>query len=119
MGGGPPGPPASSNPEEPIKKVMKIREQKNSLLRNTVVPIADNVAQDDVDSTNIDPPALVVDGEESALNEKLTYSQEYYILNRDKLVANRRDKEQEAKFGDYSGRIVKRPQKNFLWGYGT
>jgi hypothetical protein len=51
--------------------------------------------------------------------EELTYSQEYYILNRDKLLSQRREKEQEAKFGDFSARLVKRPQKNFLWGYGT
>jgi len=43
------------------------------------------------------------------LDEKLTYSQEYYVLNRDELLAKRREKEQEAKFGDYSARLVKRP----------
>ena len=40
-------------------------------------------------------------------------------MNRERLLASRREKEQEAKFGDFSGRLVKRPQKNFLWGYGT
>ena len=25
----------------------------------------------------------------------------------------------EAKFGDFSARLVKRPKKDFLWGYGT
>ena len=25
----------------------------------------------------------------------------------------------EAKFGDFSARLVKRPAKNFLWGFGT
>lgn len=25
----------------------------------------------------------------------------------------------EAKFGDYSARLVKRPKKNFMWGFGT
>ena len=25
----------------------------------------------------------------------------------------------EAKFGDFSARLVKRPKKNFLWGFGT
>ena len=34
-------------------------------------------------------------------------------------MAEKRLKEEEAKFGDYSARLVKRPQKNFLWGYGT
>ena len=55
------------------------------------------------------------------MGEQLTYSQEYYILHREELLARRRLKEQEAKFGgDYnSAKLVKRPQKNFLWGYGT
>lgn len=51
--------------------------------------------------------------------ESLTYSQEYYILNRERLLEERKEREAEAKFGDYSARLVKRPQKNFLWGYGT
>ena len=34
-------------------------------------------------------------------------------------MAEKAQKENEAKFGDYSARLVKRPQKNFLWGYGT
>ena len=25
----------------------------------------------------------------------------------------------EAKFGDFSARLVKRPKKNFMWGFGT
>ena len=49
----------------------------------------------------------------------LTYSQEYYILNREEILAKRRTKEMEAKFGDFSARLVKRPKKNFLWGFGT
>ena len=50
---------------------------------------------------------------------QLTYSQEYYILNREDILAKRREKELEAKFGDFSARLVKRPKKNFMWGYGT
>ena len=53
------------------------------------------------------------------LNEKLTYSQEYYILHREEILEKKRQKVEEAKFGDYSARLVKRPQKNFLWGFGT
>lgn len=35
-------------------------------------------------------------------------------------MAKKKEKEMEAKFGgDYSARLVKRPQKNFLWGFGT
>ena len=34
-------------------------------------------------------------------------------------MQKRMEKEAEAKFGDYSARLVKRPQKNFLWGFGT
>ena len=52
-------------------------------------------------------------------DSELTYSQEYYILNRKDILAKRKEKELEAKFGDYSARLVKRPKKNFLWGYGT
>ena len=43
------------------------------------------------------------------LTEKLTYSQEYYILNRERLLEEKKEKEAEAKFGDYSARLVKRP----------
>ena len=53
------------------------------------------------------------------LGESLSYSQEYYILHREELLQKRKEKEMEAKFGDYSARLVKRPQKNFLWGFGT
>lgn len=49
----------------------------------------------------------------------LTYSQEYYILDREEILQKRREKEMEAKFGDFSARLVKRPKKNFLWGFGT
>ena len=52
-------------------------------------------------------------------DSELTYSQEYYLLNRDDILAKRREKELEAKFGDFSARLVKRPKKNFMWGYGT
>ena len=52
-------------------------------------------------------------------DEDLTYSQEYYILHREEILNKRRAKEMEAKFGDYSARLVKRPAKNFLWGFGT
>jgi len=51
--------------------------------------------------------------------ELLTYSQEYYILHKEELLKKRQEKEAEARFGDYSARLVKRPQKNFLWGFGT
>ena len=51
--------------------------------------------------------------------EELTYSQEYYILNREDILQKRRQKEMEAKFGDFSARLVKRPKKDFLWGFGT
>ena len=52
-------------------------------------------------------------------DSELTYSQEYYILNRKEILQRRREKEMEAKFGDYSARLVKRPKKNFMWGFGT
>ena len=52
-------------------------------------------------------------------DSELTYSQEYYILNRRDILAKRKEKELEAKFGDFSARLVKRPKKNFMWGYGT
>lgn len=51
--------------------------------------------------------------------EQLSYSQEYYILHKEELTEKKKLKEEEAKFGDFSARLVKRPQKNFLWGYGT
>ena len=49
----------------------------------------------------------------------MTYSQNYYILNRNDILQKRREKEMEAKFGDFSARLVKRPKKGFMWGYGT
>ena len=52
-------------------------------------------------------------------DSNLTYSQEYYILNREEILNKRREKEMEAKFGDFSARLVKRPKKNFMWGFGT
>lgn len=57
--------------------------------------------------------------ESDPLGEQLSYSKEYYILHREELMERRKQKEAEAKFGDFSARLVKRPQKNFLWGYGT
>lgn len=57
-----------------------------------------------------------LDAEEGS---ELTYSKQYYMLNRDEILAKRREKELEAKFGDFSARLVKRPKKNFMWGYGT
>jgi ribosomal silencing factor RsfS len=57
--------------------------------------------------------------ETEKVEEQLSYSQEYYILHKEELTEKRKQKEAEAKFGDYSARLVKRPQKNFLWGYGT
>jgi len=52
-------------------------------------------------------------------SSQLTYSKEYYILNREEILEKRRTKEMEAKFGDFSARLVKRPKKNFMWGFGT
>ena len=52
-------------------------------------------------------------------DSSLTYSQEYYILNRKEILQKRKEKEMEAKFGDFSARLVKRPKKNFMWGFGT
>jgi hypothetical protein len=52
-------------------------------------------------------------------SSELTYSQEYYILNREDILNKRREREMEAKFGDFSARLVKRPKKNFMWGFGT
>ena len=40
-------------------------------------------------------------------------------MNRKDILAKRKEKELEAKFGDFSARLVKRPKKNFMWGYGT
>ena len=52
-------------------------------------------------------------------DSELTYSQEYYILNRKEILDKRKERELEAKFGDFSARLVKRPKKNFMWGHGT
>ena len=41
------------------------------------------------------------------------------LFLREEILAKRRTKEMEAKFGDFSARLVKRPKKNFLWGFGT
>ena len=41
------------------------------------------------------------------------------MLHREEILAKRREKENEAKFGDFSARLVKRPKKNFMWGFGT
>lgn len=49
----------------------------------------------------------------------LTYSKEYYLLHREDILQRRKEKEMEAKFGDFSARLVKRPKKNFMWGFGT
>lgn len=43
------------------------------------------------------------------IKEQLTYSQEYYILHREEILQRKKEKEEEAKFGDYSARLVKRP----------
>jgi hypothetical protein len=40
-------------------------------------------------------------------------------MNREDILNKRREKEMEAKFGDFSARLVKRPKKNFMWGFGT
>ena len=40
-------------------------------------------------------------------------------MNREEILQKRREKEMEAKFGDFSARLVKRPKKDFLWGFGT
>ena len=53
------------------------------------------------------------------LKDDLTYSQEYYILNREKILEQKREERELAKFGDFSAKLVKRPQKGFMWGYGT
>mmetsp|Transcript_35277 Transcript_35277/g.54019 ORF Transcript_35277/g.54019 Transcript_35277/m.54019 type:complete len:238 (+) Transcript_35277:266-979(+) len=76
----------------------------------------DEFEQQDDMQTKKHPLEMELPSEEE---EELQYGQEHYILNREKLVQARREKEAEAKFGDYSARLVKRPQKNFLWGYGT
>ena len=60
-----------------------------------------------------------IKSKEAESDSDLTYSQEYYILHRKEILQRRREKEMEAKFGDYSARLVKRPKKNFLWGFGT
>ena len=57
--------------------------------------------------------------EQAEEGSELTYSQNYYILNRNDILQKRREKEMEAKFGDFSARLVKRPKKGFMWGYGT
>jgi len=57
--------------------------------------------------------------EEAESESNLTYSKEYYLMNREDILNKRREKEMEAKFGDFSARLVKRPKKNFMWGFGT
>ena len=64
-------------------------------------------------------PEEEIKSKDAEHDSDLTYSQEYYILNRKEILQKRREKEMEAKFGDYSARLVKRPKKNFLWGFGT
>ena len=61
----------------------------------------------------------VLKSKDAEEGSELTYSKEYYILNRQDILAKRREKELQAKFGDFSARLVKRPKKNFMWGYGT
>ncbi len=56
---------------------------------------------------------------ESEPASDLIYSKEYYLMNREDILNKRREKEMEAKFGDFSARLVKRPKKNFMWGFGT
>ena len=40
-------------------------------------------------------------------------------MNREDILNKKREREMEAKFGDFSARLVKRPKKNFMWGFGT
>jgi ribosomal silencing factor RsfS len=77
------------------------------------------VAQNDIDHLPEGPEGDEMLEKTETINEKLTYSQEYYILNRERLLQDKQNKFEEAKFGDHSARLVKRPKKNFLWGYGT
>ena len=57
-----------------------------------------------------------VDAEQSS---KLTYGSEDYLQHKEEILNKKREKEMEAKFGDFSARLVKRPKKNFMWGFGT
>ena len=87
------------------------------LINNDIKIVETNSALSVHDSDEDPGEALIsLNAEEGS---DLTYSQEYYILNRKEILAKRKEKELEAKFGDFSARLVKRPKKNFMWGYGT
>jgi ribosomal silencing factor RsfS len=90
-------------------------EKEQVTIETTSTEVSGTDLQDDLDLSK-PPPA---EKSKDPLGEQLTYSQEYYILHREELMEKRKQKEEEAKFGDFSARLVKRPQKNFLWGYGT
>jgi hypothetical protein len=65
------------------------------------------VPQNDIDETMIDLDMTTEEREQ--IESNLSYSKEYYILNREKLMEQKRVKMEEAKFGDFSARLVKRP----------
>ena len=50
---------------------------------------------------------------------QIPLAQDFYVLKRDEILAERKKKREEAKFGDYPNNLVKRPAKGFLWGLGT
>ena len=52
-------------------------------------------------------------------SSELTYSSDQYLQHNEVVLNRKREKEMEAKFGDFSARLVKRPKKNFMWGFGT
>ena len=44
---------------------------------------------------------------------------EDYQMDKKKENTQRQQRMEEAKFGDFQNKLVKRPTKDFLWGYGT
>lgn len=117
------------------ERIKKLREKNGEVVEpsnevsDEALGIKFNEAQDDLDlkSHERGKKRMIESGDDEnevvnandPLGDQLSYSQEYYILHREELQERRKQKEAEAKFGDFSARLVKRPQKNFLWGYGT
>ena len=112
------------NKDPEYDKGKKLRQQMNEELQSDLVKVETNTVgvevQDDVqadkNAREVEEIDHLIDKD---LQEKLLHEKDHYLLNREKYLEEQKYKQEEAKFGDYQARLVKRPQKNFLWGYGT
>jgi len=108
--------------EEPSKSARKVRLPKH---RKIVNKRAENNKgcsggiPEEIVEINAQGDLLVEEEEKKPGEEELTYSQEYYILHREEILSKKREKREEAKFGDFPEQLVKRPEKGFLWGLGA